>query len=109
MINKLRYWKRIFSTYILGGKNNLSFWHGDPSVNELANYSDLDQYYMKFHYKAEYKGDYDKNNIPREVKILGLPVTLLINKSGVEVARLIGPAEWTDERILKIINDQLSY
>tara|TARA_Y200000002_G_scaffold320429_1_gene280206 strand:- start:21 stop:554 length:534 start_codon:yes stop_codon:yes gene_type:complete len=51
----------------------------------------------------------DKNNIPREVKILGLPVTLLINKSGVEVARLIGPAEWTDERILKIINDQLSY
>jgi thiol-disulfide isomerase/thioredoxin len=51
----------------------------------------------------------DKNNIPREVKILGLPVTLLINKSGAEVARLIGPAEWTDERILKIINDQLSY
>jgi len=65
MIKKLSYWKRIFSTYVLRGKNNLSFWHGEPSVNELANYSDLDQYYMKFHYKAEYKGDYDKNNIPQ--------------------------------------------
>lgn len=65
MIKKLLYWKRIFSTYVLRGKNNLSFWHGEPSINESANYNKLDQYYMKFHYKAEYKGDYDKNNIPQ--------------------------------------------
>lgn len=65
MIKKLLYWKRIFSTYVLRGKNNLSFWHGEPSINESANYNELDQYYMKFHYKAEYKGDYDENNIPQ--------------------------------------------
>ena len=50
----------------------------------------------------------DKNNIPREVKILGLPVTLLINKKGLEVARLIGPTEWTDEKILEIIRKEIS-
>ena len=50
----------------------------------------------------------DKNNIPREVKILGLPVTLLINKKGLEVARLIGPTEWTDKKILEIIRGEIS-
>ena len=50
----------------------------------------------------------DKNDIPREVKILGLPVTLLINKKGLEVARLIGPTEWTDEKILEIIRKEIS-
>ena len=62
MINRLIYWKRIFSTYILRGKNNLSFWHGEPKVNDLANYHELDQYYMRFHSKAKYQGDYDKRN-----------------------------------------------
>tara|TARA_B110000263_G_scaffold249473_1_gene267182 strand:- start:1375 stop:2352 length:978 start_codon:yes stop_codon:yes gene_type:complete len=65
MINRLIYWKRIFSTYILRGKNNLSFWHGEPKVNDLANYHELDQYYMRFHSKAKYQGDYDKNGIPQ--------------------------------------------
>ena len=50
----------------------------------------------------------DKNNIPREVKILGLPVTLLIDKKGLEVARLIGPTEWTDKKILEIIRKEIS-
>ena len=49
----------------------------------------------------------DKNYIPREVKILGLPVTLLINTSGDEIARLIGPTEWTDESILEVIKNNL--
>ena len=50
----------------------------------------------------------DKNNIPREVRIMGLPVTLLINKEGTEIARLIGPTEWTDEEILGVIRGELS-
>ena len=49
----------------------------------------------------------DKNYIPREVKILGLPVTLLINASGEEVGRLIGPTDWTEESIVEIINNNL--
>ena len=31
----------------------------------------------------------DKNEIPREVKILGLPVSIFISKEGKEIARLI--------------------
>ena len=50
----------------------------------------------------------DKNNIPREVKILGLPVTLLINKNGLEVARLIGPTEWADIKIIELIRKEVS-
>jgi len=65
MINRLIYWKRIFSTYILGGENNLSFWHGEPRINDLAKYDELDQYYMSFHHKAEYEGSYDKKGIPQ--------------------------------------------
>ncbi len=65
MINKLKYWKRIFSTYILGGKSNLSFWHGEPQVNNQADYNHLGQYYMKFYKKAEYQGFYDAKGIPQ--------------------------------------------
>lgn len=50
----------------------------------------------------------DKSSIPREVRILGLPVTLLINKSGEEVARLIGPTDWTQQTILDVIKSELS-
>lgn len=64
MINRLRYWKRIFSTYLMGGKSNLSFWHGEPEMNDLAKYDKLDQYYMKFHAKAQYRGDFDEKGIP---------------------------------------------
>ena len=65
MTNRLRYWQRLFLTYILGGKSNLSFWHGVPTVNDLAKYDELDQYYMRFHRKAEYQGSYDKKGIPQ--------------------------------------------
>ena len=65
MINRLIYWKRIFSTYILRGKNNLSFWHGEPQINTDANYNELDQYYMCFEYKANYNGHYNQNGIPQ--------------------------------------------
>ena len=34
MINKLKYWNRIFSTYFIKGKSNLSFWHGEPEINK---------------------------------------------------------------------------
>lgn len=50
----------------------------------------------------------DKSSIPREVKILGLPVTLLVNQSGEEIARLIGPADWTHQNILDVIKGKLS-
>ncbi len=48
----------------MGGKSNLSFWHGEPEMNDLAKYDKLDQYYMKFHAKAQYRGDFDEKGIP---------------------------------------------
>ncbi len=65
MINRLIYWKRIFSTYLIQRKSNLSFWHGTPEMNNNADYDKLGQYYMKFYSKADYKGDYDVNGIPQ--------------------------------------------
>lgn len=66
MINRFKYWERIASTYIFNkGRSNLSFWHGQPEINHSANYNQLNQYYMPFFYKAEYKSDVDENGIPK--------------------------------------------
>ena len=65
MINRLIYWKRIISTYLIQGKSNLSFWHGTPKINNSADYSNLGEYYMEFYSKGDYKGDHDVNGIPQ--------------------------------------------
>ena len=65
LIKKITYWSRIFSTYVFRGKNNLSFWHGEPAINNDANFSELDQYFMEFKYKADYQGPFDSIGIPQ--------------------------------------------
>ena len=64
MIKRIIYWKRIFSTYFLKNKSNLSFWHGVPEVNNKCDYNKIGQYYMLFRYKADYNGDFDDSGIP---------------------------------------------
>lgn len=49
----------------------------------------------------------DNNNIPREIKIMGLPVSIFISQDGIEIARVIGPAEWDKEYYIKFIKDNL--
>ncbi|WP_025897615.1 TlpA family protein disulfide reductase [Sneathiella glossodoripedis] len=39
----------------------------------------------------------------RAAGVFGLPATLIINKEGLEVARLVGPAEWDSEEAVKLI------
>ncbi len=39
----------------------------------------------------------------RAAGVFGLPATLIINKEGLEVARLVGPAEWDTEEALELI------
>lgn len=66
IIRRIRYWNRIFSTYIFKKSDtNLSFWHGEPELNENANFNELDQYYMMFIYKANYSGESDGNGVPK--------------------------------------------
>jgi len=64
VVDRLKYWDRIFKAYIPGGNSHLSFWHDKPKINEKMKTDELGQYYMPFHNKADYNGYYDKNGIP---------------------------------------------
>ncbi len=61
----LRYYRRIFSAYLLGGKSHLTFWHETPAENPNSGRSELGQYYMLFTEKADYQGAYDSVGIPQ--------------------------------------------
>jgi len=64
MESRLKYYNRIFSAYLTNHKSHLSFWHGDPQVNDRFQTNDLDEYYMLFFEKADYTGQYDAVGIP---------------------------------------------
>jgi len=61
---RLKYYRRIFSAYLTRGKSQLTFWHGEPQVNEQFQPGQLGQYYMPFLAKADYPGHYDEQGIP---------------------------------------------
>jgi len=44
---------------------------------------------------------------PRELNALGVPTTLLIDREGKEVGRLLGPAEWDSPEMLAFIRGQI--
>jgi heparosan-N-sulfate-glucuronate 5-epimerase len=60
----LRYYRRVFSAYLLGGKSHLTFWHETPAENPHATGRELGEYYMLFAEKADYAGEYDLSGIP---------------------------------------------
>jgi len=61
----LKYYRRIFSAYLLGGKSHLTFWHETPAANPNASSTELGEYYMPFTEKADYAGAYDSSGIPQ--------------------------------------------
>ena len=61
----LRYYRRIFSAYLLGGKSHLTFWHETPAENPNATPTELGEYYMLFAEKADYQGAYDSAGVPQ--------------------------------------------
>lgn len=60
----LRYYRRIFSAYVLGGNSHLTFWHETPAENENGSTTELGEYYMPFSEKADYRGLHDPAGIP---------------------------------------------
>lgn len=44
----------------------------------------------------------------RRIVLVGLPATLLINRNGMEIGRLIGPAEWDAPEIIAFLKSVLS-
>jgi heparosan-N-sulfate-glucuronate 5-epimerase len=62
--NRLQYYRRIFSAYIVPGQSQLTFWHDTPQANPNATTDKLGEYYMDFGIKADYWGHYDSDGIP---------------------------------------------
>ena len=63
-MGRLAYLQRIFAAYLIGKKSQLTFWHGEPQVNENSKPGELGEYYMPFVAKANYPGHYDDKGIP---------------------------------------------
>ena len=61
---RVRYLRRIFGAYLTGSESQLTFWHGEPQVNDQFTPGELGQYYMPFLGKADYTGHYDDRGIP---------------------------------------------
>jgi heparosan-N-sulfate-glucuronate 5-epimerase len=61
----LRYYRRIFSAYLFGGKSHLTFWHETPAENPRSSATELGEYYMLFAEKADYHGAYDSAGVPQ--------------------------------------------
>jgi len=62
--NRLHYYRRILSAYLLPGNSHLNFWHEKPELNANARLSTLQGYYMLFSAKANYAGPHDASGIP---------------------------------------------
>lgn len=63
-MRRLNYYRRIFSAYLTGNISQLTFWHGEPQINENFEPGKLGEYYMPFVSKANYPGYYDHDGIP---------------------------------------------
>ena len=62
--NRLQYYRRIFGSYLVPGRSQLTFWHDTPQANPKATTDELGEYYMDFGTKADYSGHYDSHGIP---------------------------------------------
>jgi len=53
-VDRLNYYRRIFSAYLTPAPSQLTFWHDQPDVNLRSFSAPLGEYYMSFARKAEY-------------------------------------------------------
>lgn len=49
-----------------------------------------------------------RQQLAREMAVIGLPVTVLINRDGEEVARLLGDADWASEPAKEVIRQLMA-
>ena len=64
MLDRLKYWRRIASAYLLSNNSALTFWHERPAAESAARFNDLGPYYMTFADKAAYPGPFDAKGVP---------------------------------------------
>jgi len=63
-MGRVAYLQRVFAAYLTRRKSQLTFWHGEPQLNQSFRPGILGEYYMPFTAKADYSGYYDDNGIP---------------------------------------------
>jgi heparosan-N-sulfate-glucuronate 5-epimerase len=61
---RLHYYQRILSAYVLRRSSQLTFWHDIPSINSAFKPESLGEYYMDFPLKANYSGPHDPTGVP---------------------------------------------
>ena len=49
----------------------------------------------------------ESGEVLRALRVVGMPTTLLIDRSGGEIGRKVGPAEWDSKEVLKAIRGHL--
>ena len=61
--------------------------------------------------KTEHLKGYNDKSLKsgRAAGVFGLPATLIINKEGLEIARLVGPAEWDSEEAFELIKAVIAH
>ena len=68
-----------------GGIETVRKFYGEIGVHNLAMYAD------------------SSGQVLRQVGALGLPTTLLVDRSGHEIGRVIGPAEWDSAEVMQFL------
>lgn len=63
-MNRIHYYRRVLSSYLLRKNSQLSFWYEDPGINPDAAVDVVGPYYMKFAGKARYEGPFDNEGVP---------------------------------------------
>ncbi|MFH0799363.1 MAG: D-glucuronyl C5-epimerase family protein [Pseudomonadota bacterium] len=63
-MNRIHYYRRVVSSYLLRKNSQLSFWHEEPEINPDAVEDAVGPYYMTFAGKARYEGPFDDEGVP---------------------------------------------
>jgi thiol-disulfide isomerase/thioredoxin len=73
-----------------GGIDSIRKFYGEIAVQNLGMYVDK------------------SGQVLRELGAIGLPTTIIVNRSGQEVARIVGPAEWDSTEIVQFLRPLIS-
>jgi hypothetical protein len=73
-----------------GGIDSIHKFYGEIAVQNLGMYVDK------------------SGQVLRELGAIGLPTTIIVNRSGQEVARIVGPAEWDSTEIVQFLRPLIS-
>lgn len=87
---------------------------GGPTFEVLAlsidrqGLSEVKKFYDEYDLKALQIYVDASGRVARDLSVVGIPTTLLINRNGYEVGRMVGPAEWDAPELVSLFRDQLA-